>query len=77
MESHIKKWGNSFGIRIPKKLARSLHLSPGSPVNLEIEEGRLIIEIPQYNLETMLQSITNENQHHLLLEDSQAGEEEW
>ena len=77
MEKHIHKSGNSLGIRIPMKLAKQLHLYPGSPVNLEVEDGRLVIYNPQYTLESMLETITPKNRHHLSLEDGQRGGEEW
>jgi len=77
MESHVQKWGNSLGIRIPKQLANQLHLYPGSPICLEVEDGRLVIQTPKYDLDGMLEAITHENIHHLLLENDQRGGEEW
>ena len=77
MHSHIQKWGNSLGLRIPKHLAEKLHLQPGSPVILEIENDRIIIQSPRYNLDEMLKGITIKNRHHLMFEDSQTGNEEW
>ncbi len=77
MQSHIQKWGNSLGIRLPIQLAKKLHLHSGSPVTIEIEDGRIVIQTPQYNLETMLKEITSKNQHQQLLEDEKIGSEEW
>ena len=77
MQSHIQKWGNSLGVRIPAQLAKELHLHSGSAVNLKVEHGQLIIQAPQYNLDSMLQAITPENQHTLLLDDAPTGNEEW
>lgn len=77
MQSHVHKWGNSLGVRIPARFAKELHLHPGSPVFLEIEQGRIVIQVPQYELETMINAITPENQHHLLLDGKQVGGEEW
>ncbi len=77
MNSHIVKWGNSLGIRIPMGLAKQLHLHAGSPVNLDVESGCIIIQAPKYDLETMVKEISLENQPHQLLEDEQIGGEEW
>jgi antitoxin MazE len=77
MQSHIQKWGNSLGVRIPVHLAKKLNLHVGSTVTLEVENGRLIVQTPQYNLETMLSAITPKNLHHQMLEDTQTGNEEW
>lgn len=77
MNSHVHKWGNSLGIRIPMQLAKKLHLHPGSAVTIEIENGRLVVQTPQYDLDAMLDAITPKNRHHLILEDEQTGLEEW
>jgi antitoxin MazE len=78
METHIQKWGNSLGLRIPIHLAKQLHLQPGSLVNINIEEGRLIIKSQKYDLDMMLKVITPQNLHHLELEDDeQLGNESW
>ncbi len=77
MHSHIQKWGNSLGIRIPIKLAKQLDLHQGSLVNLEIENGRIVIQIPEYDLDAMIKAITSKNRHHPLLDDTQVGGEEW
>ncbi len=77
MQTSVQKWGNSLGVRIPMHLAQKLHLHAGSPVNIDIENGRLILEPPQYNLESMLSEITPQNKHTLMLNDRQKGAEEW
>lgn len=77
MNSHIKKWGNSLGVRIPSQLAKRLNLHPGSPVTIDIEDGRIVVQSPNYNLATMLEQITPQNRHHLQLDDTQNGMEVW
>jgi len=78
MEAYIQKWGNSLGLRIPMQLAKQLKLHQGSPVTLEIEHGRIIIQPPKYNLDMMLKGITPKNQHHQIFDDDeQRGNEEW
>jgi antitoxin MazE len=39
----VQKWGNSLAIRVPKELARKLQVSEGSPVDLELREGELVV----------------------------------
>lgn len=70
MKSRIQKWGNSLAIRIPIQLVKRFHLHHGNHVNLEIEDGRIVIQTPQYNLNAMVKAITPENQHHQLLDES-------
>lgn len=50
---NIQKWGNSQGIRIPKSVMSELDFSSEQPVELTIEDGKLIIkkaEIPRKNI---------------------------
>jgi antitoxin MazE len=78
MQTCVQKWGNSYGIRIPLPIMRQLHLYQGSLVDLRIEADCLIIDIPKYNLNEMISKITDDNMHHLLLEDaSSEGTEAW
>ena len=77
MQARIQKWGNSLGLRIPIRLAKQLQLHSGSPVTIEIEDGRIIIQPPKYDLNTMLEDITTQNAHHQMLEDGERGNEEW
>ena len=41
MEISIKKWGNSWGIRIPQKILNSLHIKESQKLNMEVENGVL------------------------------------
>ena len=77
MQSHVQKWGNSLGVRIPATLAKKLNLREGSSISLEIEQGRLVMQPPKHDLEMMLREITPDNQHHLMLDDKAHGAEEW
>ncbi|MFK5892112.1 MAG: AbrB/MazE/SpoVT family DNA-binding domain-containing protein [Pseudomonadota bacterium] len=44
MLSKIQRWGNSQGIRIPKKLLNESHLHVGEEVEITLFEGKIIIE---------------------------------
>lgn len=77
MEAYIQKWGNSLGLRIPLQWARQLNLHQGSTVNLELVDGKLIIQPPKYCLDTMLSEITPKNQHHTQFNDDTKGNEQW
>ncbi|MBS0634608.1 MAG: AbrB/MazE/SpoVT family DNA-binding domain-containing protein [Verrucomicrobia bacterium] len=77
MQSHVQRWGNSLGVRIPIQFAKELNLHAGSAVTLEIEDGRLVLQPPKYDLGVMLDAINSKNQHHLLLDDKKSGNEEW
>jgi antitoxin MazE len=72
MHTHLRKWGNSLGVRIPKEIAKQLQLHFGSPVTIELKNERIIIQVPKYHLNTMLNEITSKNQH-AILDDAQQG----
>lgn len=77
MQTHIHKWGNSLGLRIPSQVAKQLGLHLGSLVNIEIKDSKLIIQAPKYTLDNLLKDITKKNQHHQALDDKPRGNEEW
>jgi antitoxin MazE len=77
MHTHIQKWGNSLGVRIPAKLAHQLNMRPGGAVDVFIEDDRLIVNPQRYQLTDLIGNISKSNMHHHLLESSGIGEEEW
>lgn len=42
MRVQIKKWGNSYGIRISKNMAKELNLAEGSLLEIEVLKGNII-----------------------------------
>jgi len=66
MTRTIQKWGSSLALRIPGALARDMHLSPGSMVEMTIVDSKIIIKSEgqrKLSLSKMLKSITNKNRH--------------
>ncbi len=64
MRSHVAKWGNSLSLRLPKAFVDRLHLKEGDAVDLDVDDGRLLITPakPSYDLKELLAEITEENQ---------------
>ncbi len=57
MKTEVKKWGNSPVIRIPKAVMEQCHLEVASPINMEVEGNKLIIELDkdcEYSLDELL-----------------------
>lgn len=77
MQTHIQKWGNSLGIRIPMPLSSQLKLKAGSLVDIKVEDDHLVILPRKYSLQAMLDNITNENIHTPVFIDTSTGGEEW
>ena len=77
MEIVIKKWGNSLGVRIPNIIARELHLKDGSPVEIEDNNGNIIISPKKYNLHDMVSKIDKSNIHAEYDTGTVEGKEIW
>lgn len=76
METNIKKWGNSLGVRIPKPFTESLGLTEGTPIQIEIQDGTLVIK-PVYSLNLLLSLVTPDNVHGEQDPGEIVGDEEW
>lgn len=44
MKTQIKRWGNSAAVRIPSGVLNEANLSPDSPVDIQVDGNRIIIE---------------------------------
>ena len=44
MQTEIGKWGNSIALRIPAKMARESGLTQGTPAEITVKNGCLIIK---------------------------------
>ena len=43
MQSQVKKWGNSQGLRLPQELLRQVNLAVGDEVEISVEDQKLVI----------------------------------
>lgn len=83
MESILRKWGNSIGLRIPTGLLSELQLSENSAVDLSVEDGRLIVAPKRqrrkwkYSLEELLGGVRPENIHSETDWGDPSGKEVW
>jgi len=75
----VTKWGNSLALRLPKPLADSAHLSVGTPVDMRVEDGRLVISAakPKYKLDDLLRGHKPEYNHTDSGFGGPVGEEIW
>ncbi len=46
----VQKWGNSQGIRIPKHILEQAKLGEGDPVEISVEDNKIIIFKPKRQL---------------------------
>jgi antitoxin MazE len=80
MLTRVQKWGNSIALRIPKAFAEEMRIAPDSPVELSIEDGKLLIvpvRSPEQDLEALLAQITGANQHDEVDWGAPTGKETW
>lgn len=66
MRSQVQKWGNSLGLRIPKSFAVEVGLEQGSPVELSLTGGTLVVApivATEETLDDLLAQVTDENLH--------------
>lgn len=80
MQTKIQRWGNSLAIRIPKPIAEEVGLEQGGEVDLRVEEGGLSLRPvtpPEYDLETLVAQITDENRHDEVDFGDPVGKEVW
>lgn len=54
--TNLRRVGGSIMMALPRALLDQLHLRAGSPVEIEVDQGRLIVESakPKYSLEELL-----------------------
>lgn len=77
MQIAIKKWGNSLGIRIPQNILNSLHLKENQNLNIEIDNGNILIKPITRELENLLAQIKPKNLHNEVCFGFGQGEEIW
>ena len=63
MLTRISKWGNSLGVRIPKAFAADAGLDDGTPVDISVSAGRIVVTTigRKYELEVVVEGITPVN----------------
>jgi antitoxin MazE len=80
MVTKIQKWGNSLGLRIPKSLAKDAGVEEGSPVDISIDGGKLVIQPvrpSKYELKDLVSQIREDNIHDEIPTGDPVGREVW
>lgn len=80
MEIKIQKWGNSAGIRIPSVILKSLNIKMNDILNIEQEEGKIIITVPKrkkISLRDRFQQYHGKNLAKEFSWDENVGKEIW
>lgn len=73
----VVKWVNLLAVNIPNTIAEKCGVQEGSAVKLKIKSNKIAISEQKYDLDTLLNQITDENQHQEVDWGSPQGKELW
>ena len=77
LQTKIRKWGNSLGIRIPQQLAVAIGIAENSTVEIETDGENIRIKAARPTLKELVREITDENRHAETDWGSPKGREIW
>jgi len=83
MQVEFLKWGNSLALRIPKAFAEEIGAVEGKRAEMTVDNGVLVIKVARkkrrrrYNLENLVNAITEENRHPEIDWGPPVGNEVW
>ena len=80
MQTKIRKWGNSLGLRIPRSFAAEAQVEEGATVDLSVEDGRLLVRplrVRKYALSVLLKKVSRRNLHVEIATGRALGREAW
>jgi len=80
MIAKVQKWGNSLAVRIPRSYAHDARLASGSPVEISLQDGKIIV-VPtragQFRLDDLLKGVTKKNVPSEIDTGKPVGREVW
>lgn len=61
MKTHVRQWGNSIGVRIPKIMAEEVGIVDGTELEMKVVDNKIVLSKPTFSLEDLVSKITPEN----------------
>ena len=80
MKTAIQRWGNSLALRIPRAYAAETRIAEGSPVELTLKSGTLVVRPltrKRHLLADLLKRVTRTNLHGSVDTGKAVGQETW
>ena len=83
MKVEFLRWGNSLALRVPKVFAEEIGAAAGKRAEMTAEKGVLVIKVARpkkrrrYDLEHLINGITEENRHLAFDWGPSIGKEIW
>ena len=74
---HVRKWGSSLAVRIPKAIAEQWGVSEGSAIEMESRGDRVVMRKRSYDLDDLLSRVTADNLHPEQDIGEPRGNEQW
>ena len=74
---HVRKWGSSLAVRIPKAIAEQWGVSEGSAIEMEARGDRVVLRKRIYDLADLLARVTADNLHPEQDTGAPLGNEQW
>ena len=74
---HVRKWGSSLAVRIPKAIAEQWGVSEGSAIEMESRGDRVVMRKRAYDLADLLSRVTADNVHPEHDTGESQGNEQW
>lgn len=78
--TQLRKWGNSFAIRLPQNLLSQVNFQENENIEIRVEDNSIILSSitkPKYRLEELLAQISSENKQELIDYGNPIGKEVW
>lgn len=77
----LQPWGNSVGIRLPKKVLKAAQLDVDQSVAIDVEHGKIVLtpqrEVPRMTLQELVDGIDEHNLHDEYDTGPVVGNEQW
>jgi len=80
VQTRVRKWGNSLGLRIPRALAEAAGVGEGTAVYVSVVRGNLVVKAEppgRVDLEELLRRVTPKNRHDEVDSGEPVGREAW
>lgn len=78
MTTKVQKWGNSYGVRIPKEIMREMNFRDGTPISFSLEGDSIIIthtKKAKYTLNDLLKNFNKNEMHDEQFSGTEIGNE--
>jgi antitoxin MazE len=80
VQTRVRKWGNSLGLRIPRRFAVEAGVAAGSVVDLSVHQGELRVRAVhprRLSLTALLRNVTRRNLRGWVKTKDRVGREIW